>query len=213
MTHAQPNEAISDDRIKRWRRPWWAPLRDFAVIVLIASVATVTIKTFAYRGFVVPSESMFPTLMAGDRIGVELISPHFRDYARGQVVVFRDPADWLGDGEDPGGLPNVLQLLGIVPESTGYIVKRIIGLPGETVEGLADGTLIVNGTSLDDPYAVRTPQTPFSTTLGDDEYFMMGDNRANSGDSRFHGAVEEEDLVGPVSFIFFPMDRLGTLAR
>lgn len=192
------------------KRRWWRPIVDVLVVIVCAAVVAVLIKAVAFRTFDVPSESMNPTLITNDRILVEMVTPHFDAYKRGDIVVFRDAGDWLDDGPDDGNL-NPLQLLGIVPESTGYIVKRVLAVPGETIEGLADGTLLVNGEELPDPYSRPTEQRPFTWTLSEGEYWMMGDNRAGSADSRMHGPVNGSDFVGRVAFTFFPFDRAGAV--
>lgn len=192
-------------------RRWWRPLVDFAVIFVVAVLVCVLIKAVAFRTFEVPSESMTPTLAVHDRILVELITPHFAGYQRGDVVVFKDTADWIGDGTGKDGATDFFQLLGLVPEPTGFIVKRVLAVPGETIEGLADGTLLVNGEELNDPYADRAEQRPFTWTLSAGEYWMMGDNRPGSADSRMHGPVKQEELVGRVVFRFFPFERFGSI--
>lgn len=194
------------------KRRWWRTILDFLVIALCAAILAALLKAVAFRAFEVPSESMHPTLMTGDRIIAEMISPRFDAYKRGDVVVFRDTGDWIGDGPADDEHPSFLQMLGIEPESTGYIVKRILAVPGETVEGLGDGTILINGEKLEDSYAPRSAQQPFTWTLSDGEYWMMGDNRAGSADSRMHGPVNGREFVGRVVFTFFPFDRAGTLS-
>lgn len=190
-------------------RPWWRPVIEFAGIVVVAALVIVLLKAVAFRAFEVPSESMSPTLITNDHIIAEMISPRFDGYKRGDIVVFKDPADWLGTGADPSEDPNLFQLLGLQPESTGYIVKRIIAVPGETIEGLEDGTVLINGKELTDDYGSVVAQAPFRWTLSEGDYWMMGDNRGGSTDSRVHGPVNADDFVGRVAFRFFPFDRLG----
>lgn len=214
LEKAQKTEKLSRKERKAHRhatRRWWRPIVEFLVIVLCAALAAAVLKSVAFRTFEVPSESMDPALMTNDRIVVELISPHFHPYERGDVVVFKDPDDWIGDGTDADEQPNFLQLLGVLPESTGYLVKRILAAPGETIEGLADGTLLINGKVFKDTYAPLSPQEPFTWTLSDGQYWVMGDNRPGSADSRLHGPVGEDKFIGRVAFRFYPFDRLGAL--
>lgn len=192
-------------------RRWWRPIVEVLAVIVAAALVAVIIKSVAFRTFDVPSESMNPTLITNDRILVEMVTPHFDAYKRGDVVVFRDTEDWLNDGSDGDGDVNALQLLGVVPESTGYIVKRVLAVPGETIEGLADGTLLVNGKKLNDTYSPRIAQEPFIWTLSDGEYWMMGDNRGNSADSRMHGPVDGSEFVGRVAFTFYPFERAGAV--
>ena len=194
---------------RRAKVRWWQPIARVIVIVLAAALITVLVKAFAFRTFTIPSESMNPTLVTGDHILVELVTPHFDPYKRGDVVVFTDPADWLNNGGDPDGSPSPLQLLGLVPEDSGYLVKRVIGTPGQTVEGLADGTVLVDGVPIEEPYAVESPQDTFTWVLGESEYWMMGDNRPVSADSRMNGPVSADHLVGRAVFTFLPWERQG----
>lgn len=182
---------------------------DIIVIIVIAMVVAALIKLLVFRTSEVLSGSMEPTLQPADRIVMELVTPRFLPFERGDIVVFSDPDDWLGDGVDPEGGPTFLQLLNLAPETTGYIVKRVLATPGETIQGFADGTITINGEVFDDPYAPTTPQDPFIWTLSAGEYWMMGDNRAFSTDSRRFGPVPEDHLVGRAVMIFAPLDRLG----
>jgi len=193
------------------RRPraWWHPVVQLLTIVILAGLLVVAVKAFALRTFTVTSESMAPELATGDHLLIEMVSPRFTPYDTGDVVVFTDSADWLGDGDHTDSGPNVLHLLGLVPESEGYLVKRVIGVPFDTVEGLADGTVLVNGYALDEPYAQHAPQDPFIYTLGPGQYWVMGDNRPISADSRMHGPIGEGDLVGRAWVTLSPAERFG----
>lgn len=187
---------------------------EFLAVFAIASVVAAGVKAVAFRSFVVPSQSMVPTLMVEDRIGVELVSKHLRPYSRGDVVVFRDPGGWL----DPAGAPTapapltLAQTLGFIPESQGYLVKRIIGVAGDEVTGLADGTVEVNGEEFVVSPALVGPQDPFQVSVRAGEVFVLGDNRTRSSDSRVNGQVGVDDIVGRVAFIFSPVTRVGPLA-
>lgn len=175
--------------------------------VLIGAVLSVGLRVFVFRSFYVPSESMVPTLSVGDRIIVDEISPALGGYHRGDIVVFSDPDDWMSGG----GQAQWWELLLPWPDSGQYLVKRIIALPGDTVVGRADGTILVNGVVLDEEYAVAAGQDPFAVTLEADEVWVMGDNRANSSDSRFHGALDESSLVGRAVLVYWPLNAVGTL--
>ena len=192
-------------------RPWWRTPLEFAAIVVIAALVVVLIKAVAFRAFEVPSESMNPTLITNDHIIAEMISPHFDEYKRGDVVVFKDPDDWLGNGNDGNGDPNFFQLMGLAPEDTGYLVKRVLAVPGETIQGLEDGTILINGEELTGDFGPHLPQNTFIQTLSEGEYWMMGDNRGASADSRMHGPVNVDNFVGRVAFRFLPFDRFGAL--
>ncbi len=154
------------------------------------------VRPFVAEPMHVPSESMAPTLQVGDRVLTNKLAYYLSDPERGDLVVFED----TGKNKD---------------EDT---VKRVIGLPGDEIS-IEDGTLRVNGRSPYEPYLDTeegaTPETPALETFGPvfvpkDHVFVMGDNRANSYDSRFFGPVPNENLVGKVSLRFWPTDRLGT---
>ena len=183
-------------------RKWWAPALKLVAIVAAAVVLTVAVKVFMFRAFTVTSESMEPTLLTGDNVLLEMVTPHFEPYKTGDVVVFKDPSDWMGDGHNSD--PDLWQLLGLAPETTGYLVKRIIGVPGDTVEGLEDGTILINGVPLDEPYRKLAEQPPFTRTLGADEYWVMGDYREVSSDSRQNGPIDAHTLVGRAWLVLSP---------
>lgn len=193
----------------RVKRPWWRLVIDFLAIMLAAALLVVLFKTVVFRMFFVPSASMEPTLQINDHLVTELVSSRFDGYHAGDIVVFRDPDNWLGNDAADEEL-NVLQILGILPESRGYLVKRVIGEPGDVVEGLPDGTILVNNVPLPEDYAALPAESePFTATVTPGHYWMMGDNRGNSTDSRFHGEVAESDFVGKVVFRLMPLDRFG----
>jgi signal peptidase I len=175
------------DRRRRHRK-----LRALSTLVIGAILISVTLQAFVVRGFYVPSSSMMPTLTMGDRVLVDELTPRFTGYHQGDIVVFHDPGDWL----ESFGLND-------------YLVKRIIAVGGDTIQGLADGTVIVNGRTVDEPWTAS--QQPFEATVPAGELWVMGDNRSNSADSRFHGTVPVSDVVGRVFVVYWPLDRWGSL--
>ncbi len=198
---------------RKMLRPWWRPALEFLIYVVICLLLAVAFKTWLFRVFYVPSESMNPALVTDDKIVVDVLTPNFKPYTRGDVVVFADAGDWLGDGipTESGAAftaENLLVLAGIVPDQDGYLVKRVVGLPGEVIQGKKDGTILVDGDPLIEPWAQKGPQKPFKVELDDGEYWMLGDNREHSADSRMHGAVERETFIGRVVGVFFPFDRM-----
>ena len=166
-------------------KPWW---RETIETVLWALVLALVLRTFVVQAFWIPSGSMIPTLDPGDRVLVLKFWYHLPslDPKRGDVVVFKYPVDPRRD-----------------------FVKRVIGLPGETVE-LREGKVYVNGVQIAEPYVVNTDTyTMAATEVPKDSYFCMGDNRPNSQDSRFWGFVPRNFLKGPVVFRYWPLTRLG----
>ena len=209
----------------------WDLLRDVVVIVLCATLASMLVKTFLVRSFSIPSASMQGTLLVGDRVLVNELQPSLFPIARGDVVVFKDPGAWLQPAA-PDTRPWVWQAarwageqVGIVPgRSSDYLIKRVIGLPGDTVSCCStDGKLRVNGTPIDEPYLqlpageTRASGTDFSTTVPANSLWVMGDNRYNSADSRYHqqtasrGFVPYANVVGRAFAVTSPLSRLAWL--
>lgn len=200
-------------------------------MLLALAVAALT-KTFLLQSFFVPSGSMLPLLHGNeltgddDRIVVEKVSYWNGDIHRGDVVVFDDSLHWLPASAveaASGPVQQGLEKVGMWPTG-GHLVKRVIGLPGDAVACCDDaGRLTVNGVPLDeDGYLARPAQPasmPFSVTVPGDRLWMMGDNRANSDDSRAHsgdasgGFVPVNDVVGKVVAIVWPLDRAGLVDR
>lgn len=203
-------------------------MRDLVVVFLLAVLISFLVKTFLLKPFYIPSESMANTLQVNDRIAVSLLTPSPIAVNRGDIVVFEDPGGWLHNPpvEGPGGVAGAFQdfmvFIGLAPDdSHGYLVKRVIGLPGDTVECCNDfGQLSVNGVPLNETYllledpGLPASGTDFSVVVPEGSYWMLGDNRYHSADSRSQlssptgGFVPEENLVGRAIFITWPLDRL-----
>jgi signal peptidase I len=180
-------------------------------LALIASALIIAflIKTFLFQAFYIPSESMVPTLEVGDRVLVNKLSYDFHDVHRGDIVVFDAPA--LARSNDIKDL-----------------VKRVIGLPGETVTYPGDGHIYIDGHLLKEPYLPKGTQTdqdasnpkvpPGCATPADGHpgckvpaghIFVMGDNRTASKDARFFGPISESSIVGRVFLRIWPLDSIG----
>ncbi|WP_449278556.1 signal peptidase I [Leucobacter sp. GX24907] len=205
-------------------------IRDLLVILLIAFVASFLLKTFLVRSFYIPSGSMEDTLQVDDRILVNQLVPNFVDVKRGDIVVFQDPGGWLGTHEQPpesGPLGQVLQAVGLAADTSHeYVVKRVIGIGGDTVACCdADGRVTVNGVPLDETY-IKLPEgqtaasgLEFEVTVPDGSVWVMGDNRYASKDSRYNqdqpgkGFVSEEEIVGRAFLLNWPFERFGWLGN
>lgn len=196
----------------------WRFVREFLGLIISALVLAILIKTFFFQAFFIPSASMEGTLMIGDRVLVEKLPYDFHDPRRGDVVVFSDPHP--GPQDDRGVIGGFIHWVGEGigvqrPADPDYI-KRVIGLPGETISATA-GHVYVNGTQLSEPYLTeRTADFP-KHTVPAGELFVMGDNRNNSLDSRFTpmqgglGYVPIDKVIGKAFVIVWPTNRWNTL--
>jgi signal peptidase I len=200
-------------------------LREIAIVVVIALVLSAVVRTFLVQAFFVPSRSMEETLLVDDRIIASKITTRFSGVDRGEVVVFRDPGEWLSAPIEPTGMQAVMRTffvyVGLLPARTGDdLVKRVIGIGGDVVICCdSEGRITVNGYPLEEPYlpeGERTDQVAFEVTVPPRHMFVMGDNRSDSEDSRFHldlndGAVPVDDVVGRVVLRIWPLDRFAPL--
>ena len=188
---------------------FWAGLRETGVLLVLALGLAVVLRTFVVQAFFVPSESMVPTLEKGDRIVVSKLSTDIGGVDRGQVVVFRDPGDWLEPGLSSltgprKALVSSLTFIGLLPSDSGDdLVKRVIGVGGDHVICCDDeGRVTVNGVALDESDYLDAgdapSQTPFDIVVPADNIWVMGDNRSNSQDSRYHEAQKPGDGMVPI---------------
>jgi signal peptidase I len=162
------------------------------LVILLVSFALVFgfVRPFVVEAFYIPSESMVPTLRVGDRVLVNKFIYRFTEPQRGDIVVFKSVE---GDSED--------------------LIKRVVGVPGDKIS-VRRGKLFVNGEPQKEPYVNKKfPDRSFFApkTVPKDHIFVMGDNRANSRDSRFFGPVPDENIEGEAFLRFWPLDRFGSL--
>jgi signal peptidase I len=185
-------------------RPGRGGFGELPALIIVALVLAFLIKTFLLQAFYIPSGSMMDTLQINDRVLVEKVTFRFRDPQRGEIIVFRRP----GVAEDRGPAAVVRSFfegLGIIaPDAEIDLIKRVVGLPGETLE-IVDGIVHVDGVPLTEPYILTDVRDfgPLEVPAG--EYFMLGDNRSNSDDSRYGlGTVPRESVVGRAFVILWP---------
>lgn len=220
---AETGKEKKDDRGPSQLLLW---LKEVATVVAIAIVLSFLIKTFLFRAFYIPSESMVNTLDISDRIFVNLLVPEPFALQRGDVVVFRDTKGWLPQTphEEDGPFTwfeDAVIFVGLLPDDTEqHLVKRVIGLPGDHVVCCdAGGRLTVNGVPLDESY-VNKAEIPdvknFDVVVPAGKVWVMGDNRNHSADSRAHqdtngGFIDLPDVEGKAAVIAWPLNRIGVL--
>ncbi len=208
-------------------------LRDVLVIFGIAILVSFLVKTFLVRSFFIPSASMEQTLMIDDRVIVNELVPKAVAVDHGDIVVFKDPGGWL-PARPPvevtgiqAGTEWVLSLFGLAsPDSNDHLIKRVIGLPGDTVQCCsAEGKIMVNGVAITEPYITipagetRASAIDFNVTVPEGSLFVMGDNRYNSKDSRYNtdkpggGFVGMDNVVGRAFVLSWPMSHWGWLSN
>ena len=205
-------------------------LAELAFVVLVVLVASFALKTFVIQTFWIPSHSMDITLEPNDRVMVTKLAPGLLSIHRGDIVVFHDPGGWAGQSGSPDEqkgraaslVLGVAQALGLAPTSSEeFLIKRVIGLPGDTVscEG-SSAPVLVNGVALDETYlhpGVQPSSMAFDIEVPKDAIWVMGDNRDNSADSRAHqdqdlnGAVAIDQVVGVAQLRTWPLSRFGLL--
>lgn len=180
---------------------------DLLVIVGSALVLSLLIKTFLVRSFFVPSGSMLQTLQIDDRILVNELVPDVIPIERGDVVVFKDPGGWLGTIENADQTPVAavadwfLSSFGLTaPDSSQHLVKRVIGISGDHIVCCdVSGKLTINGKAITESYLgkdIKPSEKTFDVTVPEGSIWVMGDNRPNSEDSRFHGDLPSKGFVG-----------------
>ena len=179
---------------------WARGLLDWIVVFVIALVVFWVVRLLVVEPFTVPTGSMEPTIQIGDNLLAQKVTLRLgQEVQPGDIVVFNNP-----DGTSDHGI----------------LVKRVIAMAGQTVD-LRDGVVYVDGKPLDEPYAAGESlplpaQAPgvtvsFPYTVPEGCVWLMGDNRENSADSRYFGAVPTENLIGVAFFRYWPLNRIGTL--
>jgi signal peptidase I len=185
-----PDEPAPKARSKRRRA-----IIEWGVILVVALLAALLLRTFVIQPYYIPSASMEPTLKVGDKVLVNKLSYDLHSIHRGDVIVFKKPPD--------DTTPGIKDL-----------IKRVIGLPGETIAG-KNGQIYINGNLLRESWLPKVDQDTTSTfgpvQIPAGEYFVMGDNRGDSSDSRVFGPIQKKLVVGRAFIIVWPISRVGTL--
>jgi signal peptidase I len=201
-------------------------LREFPILVIVALAVSLVIKSFLVQFFYIPSGSMENTLQINDRVAVNKIPFISKSIERGDVVVFRDPSNWLpepyADNQNKviAKIKEGLVLVGVLPNpAKQYLVKRVIGVAGDNVVG-KDGIVTINGKETDEPYIFagnKPSELDFNVTVPKGKIWVMGDHRGASADSRYHqddvnnGFVPESKVTGRVVGIIWPIKNIGTV--
>ncbi|WP_432138892.1 MULTISPECIES: signal peptidase I [unclassified Streptomyces] len=217
-------------KVKRKRRR--SAIREIPLLVGVAVLIALVLKTFLVQAFVIPSGSMEQTIQIGDRVLVDKFTPWFgSEPERGDVVVFKDPGGWLKDEQttakkdDPVVIKQVKQALtfiGLLPsDDEKDLIKRVVGVGGDHVKCCdTQGRITVNGVPLNEGdylYPGSAPsETPFDITVPEGRLWVMGDHRDNSADSRSHqdedgGTVSLDQVVGRAMVIAWPMGHWNSL--
>lgn len=197
---AETSEHITAEPAPKKRAKSLELIETIVVAVLLAILIRATVAEARF----IPSGSMIPTLAIGDRLVVEKISYYFSDPERGDIVVFYPPSP-TQQNLSAGG--RFMRWLGFTREAA--YIKRVVGLPGETLS-VRDGQVYINDEPIKEIYTEfpALDETP-PTQIPENHYFMMGDNRNNSKDSRAWGSMPRENVIGKAFFRFWPMSRLG----
>lgn len=222
---AGPSKPAKD---RKAHGPVYLWIKEVATVVAIAVVLSFLIKTFLFRAFYIPSESMVNTLDVNDRIFVNLLVPEPFALERGDVVVFKDTKGWLVPSPEKADGPftwvqDGLTFVGLLPDnSEQHLVKRVVGLPGDHVACCdAGGKLTINGKAINETY-INPAEVPdirnFDVVVPDGKVWVMGDNRNHSADSRAHqdtngGFIDMPDIEGKAAVIAWPLNRITALGN
>ena len=205
-------------------------LRELPILVVVALVVSLLIKTFIVQFFYIPSGSMENTLQIKDRVAVNKVPFISRNISRGDDVVFRDPAGWLPEISDTSSnkyisaIKTGLVAVGVLPNpAKQYLVKRVVGVAGDHVVCCSkDGNILVNDYAIVEPYvfAGNTPSDmKFDVTVPKGKLWVMGDHRGASADSRYHqddvnkGFVPVSRVTGRVVAVIWPFKNISYVPK
>lgn len=200
---AHRRSATVDDEADGWKET----LLWFGVPVVIVLL----IRLLVFGFYSIPSGSMMDTIEIGDRVITSQLTPRFFPLHRGDVIVFKDPAHWLNNENSQSGV-----------DRGDHLIKRLIGMPGDVVSCKGAGEPVtINGVAINETGYIRPGEEPssfaFQVTVTPGHVFVMGDNRSNSADSRYHqddgdqGLVPIDDVKGVALVTYWPLNRIGRL--
>jgi len=189
-------------RLEKWFGPRGAGIAEWVIVIVGAILLALIVKVFLLQAFYIPSLSMYPTLHEGDRVLVNKLSYRLHDVNRGDVIVFERPPS-----ETSSNIPD--------------LIKRVVGLPGESIT-IENGSVFVDGKRLDENYlpdgtvtsAANAPNkctTDAPCVVPEGKVWVKGDNRGDSKDSRYFGAIDESSIVGRAFITVWPLGRFGLL--
>lgn len=206
----------------RAKRSPVARATELVAIIAAAAGLAFAAQAFLVKPYRIPTASMEPTLKIGQRVLVNRLGAGSGGWKVGEIVVFHPPANYSGGCADRREGQNIAGQAGARPcgvaqnsASGQTFIKRVVGLPGDRIS-ILNGHVIRNGVRERDPYAkqclgVTICNFPGTITIPPAEYFMMGDNRGQSDDSRFWGPVRKSWIIGDAFFTYWPPDRIGSL--
>ncbi|NEQ77586.1 MAG: signal peptidase I [Okeania sp. SIO2C9] len=190
------NQPITANSITPWWLKIWQQQKENIKVLAIALSLSLLVRILIAEPRYIPSDSMIPTLEVGDRLVVEKVSYHFHPPARGDIIVFQPPQQLQRYGYDQNQA----------------FIKRVIGLPGDTIR-IENGLVYINDQPLTENYIAEPPEytLPISVEVPNNQYFVMGDNRNNSNDSHVWGFLPKKNIIGRAIIRFWPYQRLGAL--
>jgi signal peptidase I len=214
--HAPPSEdtATAAPEERKEHHGVWGFFRELPGLILIAFALALVIKTFLVQAFYIPSQSMVPTLEIGDRVLVNKLIYDFGGPQRGDIIVFENPNLHEPDRNPFADAWNwLIEGLGFSTNPQKDFIKRVVGLPGETIE-VKQGEVFINGQAVDEPYVGQESVDDYPPTkVEEDRVFVMGDNRPNSQDSRSSlGQIPLDKVVGKAFVLLWPPSRIEWLS-
>jgi signal peptidase I len=206
--------------VRKHRKSAVGSVVELVLIVAVALGLALAIQAFIIKPYRIPSGSMLPTIRLGQRVLVDRLGNDFSSPHVGEIIVFHPPKNYDlgcldsnegqtgGAGQRPCGVQRS-------EESSETFIKRVVGLPGDRIK-IVDGHVYRNGVREKDPYIApcageASCEFPVAITVPRGDYYMMGDNRGESDDSRFWGPVPRAWIIGDAFFTYWPPDRIGTL--